>query len=47
MQYEFNYWYEAWEKDWQESFAFVLGCWNDDIDPGGAWSEQEHISDWF
>ena len=24
MQFEFDYWYEAWEKDWQESLAYAF-----------------------
>lgn len=39
MQIEFNYWYEGWELDWEESFTHVMRCWRDGVDPGGAWSE--------
>lgn len=24
MQFEFNYWYEAWERDWQESLVYAF-----------------------
>lgn len=38
MQIEFNYWYEAWEINWYESFMQVYRDWRKFDEAEGAWN---------
>jgi hypothetical protein len=38
MQYEFNYWYEAWEQNWAESFRFLVS---------NGWVYENQDNTWF